>query len=278
MLDCDTILDMDSSHSKARTRKLRILESLERFSDALVEVCALQLKFMQENREKLRLGIPVPPPVPQSKVEELVSLILPLEIEREMKKIVARYGSDSAKSKPLPSNHTIQQLLQSFSGYNAWMAAAARDGTIDVLTAKLESCTMDDELTRIEVLFKRGRRFAYHKNFDSCVRDFDAAYAILEKGGDSLNTLVTADVRARVLEWVGMSKHLRYDLEGASKCYELCSDMEPTNVSHTFISLSNIRFACLDAKLNFRYQWIHDFKGGDISQTSWGKNGCWESR
>ena len=222
---------MDSSHSKARTRKLRILESLQRFSDALVEVCALQLKFMQENREKLRLGIPVPPPVPQSKVEELVSLILPIEMEREMKKIKARYEGEGAKAKPLPSNHTIQQLLQSFSGYNAWMAAAAREGTIDVLTTKLESCSIDDDTARIDGLFKRGRRFAYQRNFDSCVKDFDTAYDILEKGGDSLSTLLSVDVRARVLEWVGMSKHLRYELEGANKCYELCSDLDPTNVS-----------------------------------------------
>jgi len=233
-IDCDTILDMDSSHSKARTRKLRILESLHRYSDALVEVCALQLKFMQENREKLRLGIPVPPPVPQSKVEELVSLILPIELESEMKKMKERLDGDNAKTKPLPSNHTIQQLLQSFSGYNAWMAAAARDGTIEILTKTLESCSMDDHIARIEVLLKRGRRYAYQRKFDSCVQDFDTAYDILEIGGESLTNSLPNDIRARVLEWVGMSKHLRYDLDGANKCYEICSNLEPTNVS-TFL-------------------------------------------
>ena len=36
---------------------------------------------------------------------------------------------------------------------------------------------------------------------------------------------------ARILEWVGMCRHLRYDLAGAIKCYEECSDLEPENVS-----------------------------------------------
>jgi hypothetical protein len=231
--DCDSILDMDLSHSKARTRKLRILESMERFADALVEVCALQLKFMQENRDKLRLGIPVTPPVPQNKVEELVGMILPSEIEREMKKIMGRYGHDHAKSRPLPSNHTIQQLLQSFSGYNAWMAAAARDGTIDALTNQLEACSVDDDAARIDALYKRGRRYAYQKRFDLCVRDFDTAYDILQKGNESLSGSLSLEIQARVLEWVGMSKHLRYDLEAAGKCYELCSNIDPINVSQS---------------------------------------------
>ena len=36
---------------------------------------------------------------------------------------------------------------------------------------------------------------------------------------------------ARILEWVGMCRHLRYDLAGAIMCYEECSDLEPENVS-----------------------------------------------
>ena len=86
-LDCEGILEIEPSHTKARTRKLRILEMLKRHNDALIEVCALQLKFMQDNRDKLRLGIPVTPPVPQSKIEELMALILPGEIEKTMKEL-----------------------------------------------------------------------------------------------------------------------------------------------------------------------------------------------
>jgi hypothetical protein len=29
---------------------------------------------------------------------------------------------------------------------------------------------------------------------------------------------------ARIVEWVGMCRHLRYDLAGAIKCYEECSE------------------------------------------------------
>ena len=36
--DCDAVLIRDPSHTKARTRRLRILESLNRHSDAIVEV------------------------------------------------------------------------------------------------------------------------------------------------------------------------------------------------------------------------------------------------
>ena len=52
--DCDAILALDNVHSKARTRKLRILESQKRYQEALVEICALQLRFMHDNRDKIR--------------------------------------------------------------------------------------------------------------------------------------------------------------------------------------------------------------------------------
>ena len=42
--DCDRILELDVKHEKARMRKLRVLEAEKRFTEALVEVCALLLK------------------------------------------------------------------------------------------------------------------------------------------------------------------------------------------------------------------------------------------
>jgi tetratricopeptide (TPR) repeat protein len=44
LVDCDAILEQDVTHSKARLRKMRVLESMERYHDALVEVCAIQLR------------------------------------------------------------------------------------------------------------------------------------------------------------------------------------------------------------------------------------------
>ena len=74
--DCDKILELDVKHGKARVRKLKILESQKEFAKALVEVCAVQLVYMQENREKLRLGLPTPPPsVDQSKLESYVTTV-----------------------------------------------------------------------------------------------------------------------------------------------------------------------------------------------------------
>jgi len=222
--DCETILEQDQAHIKARTRKLRILESLERYNDALVEVCALQLKFMQDNRDKLRLGIPVSPPVPQSKIEDLMGCIIPNEIERMLNSIKEKFGTSD---RPLPACHTILQLLQSFTGYNAWMSQAAKDGSLDSLTVNLDAA--ENQVQKVEILLKRGRRYAYHRKFSECKDDFEAAYDILEKGGDDVKDSLENGTEARILEWVGMCRHLRYDLAGAIKCYEECSDLEPEN-------------------------------------------------
>lgn len=224
LFDCDGILEIDPSHAKARTRKLRILESLNRHNEALVEVCALQLKFMQDNRDKLRLGIPVTPPVPQSKIEELMGMILPGEIEKSLAQVQKKYGN---ADRPLPSCHTIIQLLQSFAGYNSWMAQAAKDGGLAALTDKLNAANSDVE--KVEILLKRGRRNAYHRKFEDCKNDFETAYGMLQSGGDELRAMLDDGIYARVLEWTGMCRHLRYDLEGAIKCYEACSDADPTN-------------------------------------------------
>lgn len=229
--DCDSLLELDLSHTKARTRKLRILESLSRYKEALVEVCALQLRFMQENRDKIRMGLAVTPPVPQSKIEDLVGQILPNEIESYMQTLKEKYGTpDGGLMKPLPSNHTIVQLLQSFTGYNSWMAAAAKDGSLDQLSLQLDALSEDQKVERMTLLLKRGRRFAYHRKFESCRDDIEAAYDILdgEDGKDAAN-LLEGDTHARILEWAGMCRHLRYDLDGAAKMYEVCSDLEPTN-------------------------------------------------
>ncbi len=225
LTDCEGILDIEPAHTKARTRRLRILESVNRHMEALVEVCALQLKFMQDNRDKLRLGIPVTPPVPQSKIEDLMGVILPGEIEKTLAALKVKHEGED---RPLPSNHTILQLLQSFGGYNSWMAQAAKDGSIDDLTMKLNSADSDEE--KVEALLKRGRRYAYHRNFEECKNDFETAYSLLNENS-SLKDLLDGDVYARVLEWTGMCRHLRYDLAGATKCYEECCDVDPTNVS-----------------------------------------------
>uniref|UniRef100_A0A7S2SF23 Ancillary SecYEG translocon subunit/Cell division coordinator CpoB TPR domain-containing protein n=1 Tax=Eucampia antarctica TaxID=49252 RepID=A0A7S2SF23_9STRA len=227
LADCEGVLEIDPSHAKARTRKLRILESLERYNDSLTEVCAMQLKFMQDNREQLRLGIPVTPPVPQSKIEELMAKILPQEIENELKKIDERIKNSNEK-KPLPSAHTIAQLLQSFTSYNVWMASAAREGNLDSLTAKLNELKEEEKAQKVELLLKRGRRFAFHRKFESMSEDFEAAHKLLEED-ENVKDLLEGDSYARILEWVGMCRHLRYDMSGALKCYELCGDLEPTN-------------------------------------------------
>jgi mitochondrial import receptor subunit TOM70 len=219
--DCATILDMDVGHIKARTRKLRVLESQGKYPDALIEVCAIQLKFMKDNRDKLRMGIPVQPPIPQNKLEEFIQMLLPPEIEKYL-----AVTANSKVERPLPSDHTLSQLLKSFQGYNSWMAKAGRDGTVDSLSTQLAEAETD--AAKATLLMKRGRRHAYDQNFQESARDFDAGYLLVNKKPE-VQEAMEEDAYARLMEWAGMAKHWKYDLDGATKCYEIVSDLEPMN-------------------------------------------------
>jgi hypothetical protein len=112
---------------------------------------------MQDSRDKLRLGIPVTPPVSRWKIEEFIlvdwgSLSLPGEILRKRKKVWRKFrrNNDSMRvtaDRPLPGKHTILQLLQSFTRaiYNTWMAQAAKDGGLDSFTSQFNSAGSDAE-------------------------------------------------------------------------------------------------------------------------------------
>ena len=219
---------------------------------------------MHDNRDKIRLGLPPSgsPPVPQSKIEELVLHILPAEIET----VQQRQQHQNIKDRVLPSTYTITQLLKSFSGYNAWMGEGAKFGGVEVFTSKLvnELPSRDDEdgayvetaAEQAKLLYGRGRRYAFEKQFEKAVKDFDASYDLTQDnvGGEQRNDheevkkaicdAVGKDIYARILEWQGMCRHLRYDLEGALKCYEECSELEPENVSFFQIIVAVIGDMC----------------------------------
>jgi len=222
LADCTSILEQEPHHNKARTRSLRILESQEKYSEALVQICALQLKFMKDNQSQLRMGIPVQPPVPQQKLEDMVQKMLPAEVEKYMEM------AKSKKEKPLPSQYTLTQLLKSFSGYNSWMAQAAKSGSVQALTNLLEKT--EGEEKKASVYLRRGCRSAHDKNYEAACLDFEAAYALVEDKPDLQDTMENDDY-ARLLEWTGMGRHWKYDLDGALKAYEKCSDLEPTNAN-----------------------------------------------
>lgn len=248
--DCDIVLQHDPSHVKARSRRLRILESLNRHSEALVEVCALQLKYMAENRDKIRLGLPPsqPAPVSQGKIEELVVASLPEEMERVTRLQEEKRKKGDNSTVQLPSTYTIVQLLKSFSGYNKWMGEAAKGGMVDVFSLKLEELENNAEESAENIakkcllLYQRGRRYAFEKKFDDAVSDFDGAYHLVCSAGSSTTTTTDEKKKemiikamgtneyCRLLEWEGMCRHLRYDLKGALECYQECSELEPENV------------------------------------------------
>lgn len=260
--DCATVLKEDVAHIKARTRRLRILESQERWEEALVEMCALELKFMQENREKLRIGIAVTPPVPHVKLEEILQKVIPKAVEKQLE-----VNNQITTKRPLPAKHTILQLLQSFTGYNLWMAAAAKEGTVAQLTEELETAT--EPTARAKLLFKRGRRCAYDRDFEAARDDFEAAFVLTEDGADQL----LDDELADLLEWTGMVRHWSFNLGGANKCYERCSDLQPTNVR-----IENYKFTA-QCTLSQSYCSIaHVYPGKRPREESRGQDGWRESR
>ncbi|CAB9516470.1 import receptor subunit TOM70 [Seminavis robusta] len=227
--DCDNILALEKQHTKARTRKLRILESQENIASALVEACAIQLLFMQEHRDKLRFGIPTPPPpLSQSKLEELLMKLVPDEVENKLKEI----KTAPISSRQLPSNYTILQLLKSYSGYNSWMAKVASRGGLSQLRAELpevdDSATDETKAKRASLLLKIGQRQVYEGNYKESMSSFEEAFRLAETNPEVQKVLPDDDY-SRILEWTGMVRHWIYDLDGAKKCFSMCADLEPLN-------------------------------------------------
>lgn len=232
--DCNKILEVyDRAHTKARTRKLRILEHFSQNYNALVEVCALQLLYMQQNRETLRMGIQPasPPPVPQSKLEDFIVKLVP----EQLAQYEAKLEEKKKKADTLPSDYTLLQLLKSYTGYNSWMAKAARDGNLDKINKELDALPQDDvsptaTADRASILLKKGRRHVYQGQYEDARRTLLNAFELVDCKPDVYN-LMKDDAYARVLEWTGMVKHWTYDLDAASECYKQCADLEPINVS-----------------------------------------------
>lgn len=219
--DCDAVLQRDMQHTKARLRKLRLLEQMKRYYDALVQVCAFQLLFMQANRTNMRMGLPLPqPPVPQSKMEEILQQVLPDEVAKYVQKLA------DLSDKPLPSAFTIGQLLRSYSDYNTWMAQAARDGSIEALSEKLSRANLTDA-EKTTLYMQRGRRHVYEKDYAKAIEDMEKAYSIVE-ANDAVQHELEDDTYARLLEWTGMIRHWQHKLDSALELYKKCADLEPT--------------------------------------------------
>eukprot|EP00934_Nitzschia_sp_Nitz4_P007309 Nitzschia sp. Nitz4//scaffold51_size120721//48291//50340//NITZ4_003725-RA/size120721-processed-gene-0.122-mRNA-1//1//CDS//3329553856//7299//frame0 len=227
--DCSKILEVyDKSHVKARTRKLRLLEVLGKFEDALIEFCAIQLLYMQQNRSTIRMGLQpaTPPPVPQSKLEELLAKVLPGALDAYVVQL-------EAKSKDvLPPDYTLMQLLKSYTGYNAWMSEAASAGTISKLQEELDALPSNKEPTtvadRASLMLKMGRRYVFDAQYEKARVTFLDAYKLV-KDQAAVRQVMKDDDYPRLLEWVGMVKHWTYDLEAAMACYQECSELEPLN-------------------------------------------------
>ena len=235
--DCNKILEIyDITHSKARQRKLRILENkFHDYYQALVECCALQLQYMQQHRDQLRMGLPpsAPPPVQQEKLEELVQKLIPEQLEEYDKKIIQKMKENPQ----LPSDYTLIQLLKSYTGYNAWMAKAARDGAASEMKKQMEelqSAAINDAAAIADVAslwMKIGRRHIFDGDYALAREAVLKGYALVEDDV-KVQTVMKDDDYARLLEWAGMVKHWAYELDAAITCYRKCSELEPINVRY----------------------------------------------
>jgi hypothetical protein len=234
--DCNKILDVyDITHMKARQRKLRILENqFKDYYQALVECCALQLLYMQQNRDQLRMGLPAssPPPVQQTKLEELVQKLVPERMDEQFKNV------QETATQNLPSDYTLGQLLKSYAGYNAWMAKAAKDGSVSTLKnqlAKLPASSDDDTVVAdtASLWMRIGRRQIYDGDYALARESILKAYGMV-RDKPKVQQVMKDDDYARLLEWTGMVKHWTYDLDVADACYRKCAEMEPINVSKRF--------------------------------------------
>jgi hypothetical protein len=263
--DCNKILEVyDRAHTKARTRKLRILEDFDQNYNALVEVCALQLLYMQQNRETLRMGIQPasPPPVPQSKLEDFIVKLVP----EQLALWEAKLEEKKKLADTLPSDYTLLQLLKSYTGYNSWMAKAARDGNMDKIDKELlDALPQDDnddsptaKADQASILLKKGRRHVYQGQYQDARLTLLKAFELVDGKPDVYN-LMKDDAYARLLEWTGMVKHWTYDLDGATECYQQCADLEPINVSNSKAQIRNLLVAW----------WIRILDDFSVSQSCW---------
>lgn len=229
--DCERILELDVAHTKARMRKMRLLEVLQRYPEALCEFCAVQLQFMHANRINLRMGLPVPnPPIPQAKMEEILAQILPHETE----KYVTLLNERNHTTRQLPGHYTILQLLRSYAEYNSWMSLAAKSGSVDKLSNDLAMLPADATVAeRATLLYQRGRRHVYDRKYEEASLDFEEAYGMVSGNEEAMAAMTAAGDNtisyARLLEWTGMVRHWHYNLDSALALLEQASELEPDN-------------------------------------------------
>lgn len=235
--DCNRILEIyDLTHTKARQRKLRIVENkFQDYYEALVQCCALQLQYMQQHKDQLRLGLPpsAPPPVQQDKLEELVQKLVPEQLEEYDKKIIQKIKENPQ----LPSDYTLSQLLKSYTGYDEWMSKARSDDKASVMEMRVDQLEMkagDNPASLADVAslyLKVGRRHIFDGNYENARKALLKGFALVENN-ETAQQFMKEDDFARLLEWAGMVKHWAYELKAAIKCYKQCAKLEPLNVRH----------------------------------------------
>jgi tetratricopeptide (TPR) repeat protein len=212
--DCNFILEMENQHGKARPRKLRILESQKKWHEALQEVCASQLLFMQENKAYMQNGLPMPPPpIPSTKLEEILLHVVDMEKDTYLKQMQFK----------MPGKFTITQLLKSYSSYNDWSKAAQDGPTVATLTNRLKDAKSDCD--KVPLLYRRALRYVLEREYEMATVDFELAFSMVTEMPDLIKSSGIDYVD--LLEWVGMVRHWHFKLDLALECLQQAARTDP---------------------------------------------------
>jgi len=119
-----------------------------------------------------------------------------------------------------------------------------------LLLAPLRSSPSSSQLARdvsgaerADLLFRRGRRNAYEGKYDDAFADYRMAEEMAEKEG------LEGGMKfyPQLLEWLGVCKHLSYDLTGAIVAYEKC--IEATDKGDS-AKQAELRVKCAGIKMD----------------------------
>jgi len=199
--------------------------------NALSELTALSLDHLHKNAKKIMSGEYIGSgPVDEKKNEDLVKACKLIEIDnaKVMKTKWDKEQGDSIAAR-LPSKHSILQYFQGFVSFPVWTEESKEDGTVEEITAKIDALGSGKAKAAMlaDLLFKRGRRHACEIDLVSATGDFEKAAETI--GGDK-EVMQQTTHYLDLVEWLGVCKHLSWDMNQASAFYSECLGAEPDNI------------------------------------------------
>jgi tetratricopeptide (TPR) repeat protein len=226
LLDCTLCITEDPHHRLARVRKARVYEKLEKYDEALTELCAHMLIDRDTFRNAMQEGKTPQQPQPPERLEAVMKKLADVEADR-----IYEAKMSEKVTEGLPSNYATYEVLRAFESFAA-IEQKCR-GVSDAAIGE-EISSAKDLASLVSSYMDRAMVRATRRRFEESCKDVDAAYGALqaareehgeEKGWEG----VPKDVLADVMAWYGTFLHLKQDLEGAQAAYELACEVKADN-------------------------------------------------